>query len=79
MQGLPPKQWRADVSHLSCPEPSLFAFSSPVAPALRGRSLRELWLPSFQQSKREAQALRWLVDRNQNFSSEEFWALVFKD
>ncbi|XP_050002796.1 alpha-(1,3)-fucosyltransferase 10 isoform X1 [Alexandromys fortis] len=78
-QGLPPKQWRADVSHLSCPEPSLFAFSSPVAPALRGRSLRELWLPSFRQSKREAQALRWLVDRNQNFSSEEFWALVFKD
>ncbi|NP_001012535.1 alpha-(1,3)-fucosyltransferase 10 isoform X1 [Mus musculus] len=78
-QGLPPKQWKADVSHLHCPEPALFTFSSPASPALRGRSLRELWLPSFQQSKKEAQALRWLVDRNQNFSSEEFWALVFKD
>ncbi|XP_006973999.1 GDP-fucose protein O-fucosyltransferase 3 isoform X1 [Peromyscus maniculatus bairdii] len=79
-QGLPPKQWKADVSHLSCPEPTLFTFSSPASPpALHGRSLRELWLPSFQQSKKEAQALRWLVDRNQNFSSEEFWGLVFKD
>lgn len=78
-QGLPPKQWKAEVSHLSCPEPTLFAFSSPASPALRGRSLRELWLPSFRQSKKEAEALRWLVDRNQNFSSGEFWALVFKD
>ncbi|XP_052018529.1 alpha-(1,3)-fucosyltransferase 10 [Apodemus sylvaticus] len=78
-QGLPPKQWKADVSHLHCPEPTLFTFSSPASPALRGRSLRDLWLPSFQQSKKEAQALRWLVDRNQNFSSAEFWALVFKE
>ncbi|XP_051025670.1 alpha-(1,3)-fucosyltransferase 10 isoform X2 [Acomys russatus] len=78
-QGLPPKQWKAEVNHLSCPEPNLFTFSSPASPALRGRSLRELWLPSFQQAKKEAQALRWLVERNQNFSSEEFWALVFKD
>lgn len=76
MQGLPPKRWKADVTHLSCPEPTVFAFS-PVAP--RRSASREMWIPSFQQSKREAQALRWLVDRNQNFSAQEFWGLVFKD
>ncbi|KAI4529610.1 hypothetical protein MG293_020288 [Ovis ammon polii] len=75
-KGLPPKRWQADVTHLSCPEPTVFAFS-PLAP--RRHSLREMWIPSFQQSKKEAQALRWLVDRNQNFSTQEFWALVFKD
>ncbi|XP_004696258.1 alpha-(1,3)-fucosyltransferase 10 isoform X2 [Echinops telfairi] len=75
-KGLPPKKWEAEVTHLSCPEPTAFAFS-PLAP--RGNTLREMWIPSFQQSKREAQALRWLVDRNQNFSVREFWALVFKD
>ena len=76
MQGLPPKRWQADVTHLSCPEPTVFAFS-PLVP--RRRSLREMWIPSFQQSKKEARALRWLVDRNQNFSTQEFWALVFKE
>lgn len=75
-QGFPPKTWKADVTHLSCPEPAAFAFS-PLAP--RWSSLREMWIPSFEQSKREAQALRWLVDRNTNFSAQEFWALVFKD
>ncbi|XP_048186329.1 alpha-(1,3)-fucosyltransferase 10 isoform X1 [Perognathus longimembris pacificus] len=78
-KGLPPKKWKAEVSHLTCPEPALFAFSSPAPPPLRVRSLREMWIPSFQQAKEEAQALRWLVDRNQNFSSQEFWALVFKN
>nr|XP_031296016.1 alpha-(1,3)-fucosyltransferase 10 isoform X4 [Camelus dromedarius] len=75
-KGLPPKRWQADVTHLSCPEPTRFSFS-PLAP--RRSSLREMWIPSFQQSKKEAQALRRLVDRNQNFSAQEFWALVFKD
>ncbi|XP_066093226.1 alpha-(1,3)-fucosyltransferase 10 isoform X1 [Saccopteryx bilineata] len=75
-KGLPPKRWKADATHLSCPEPTVFAFS-PVASSWR--SLREMWIPSFKQSKREAQALRWLVDRNQNFSAQEFWSLVFKD
>nr|KAF6427572.1 fucosyltransferase 10 [Rousettus aegyptiacus] len=76
LQGLPPKRWKAEVTHLSCPEPTAFAFS-PLAQ--RWSSLREMWIPSFEQSKKEAQALRWLVDRNQNFSAQEFWALVFKD
>ncbi|XP_025788912.1 GDP-fucose protein O-fucosyltransferase 3 isoform X1 [Herpailurus yagouaroundi] len=75
-KGLPPKRWKAEVTHLSCPEPTVFAFS-PLAP--RWSSLREMWIPSFEQSKKEAQALRWLVDRNKNFSAQEFWALVFKD
>ncbi|ELW68719.1 Alpha-(1,3)-fucosyltransferase 10 [Tupaia chinensis] len=75
-QGLPPRRWKAEAAHLRCPEPSVFAFSPAAAPR---SSWRELWVPSFQQSKREAQALRWLVDRNQNFSAREFWALVFKD
>uniref|UniRef100_A0A8C5P0D0 GDP-fucose protein O-fucosyltransferase n=1 Tax=Jaculus jaculus TaxID=51337 RepID=A0A8C5P0D0_JACJA len=77
-QGLPLKRWKAEAMHLSCPEPTTFTFSSPVPLAGHGSSLREIWIPSFQQSKREAQALRWLVDRNKNFSSQEFWALVFK-
>lgn len=75
-KGLTPKRWKADVTHLSCPAPTVFAFS-PGAP--RRRSPREMWVPSFQQSKKEARALRWLVDRNRNFSAQEFWGLVFKD
>ncbi|XP_034503396.1 alpha-(1,3)-fucosyltransferase 10 [Ailuropoda melanoleuca] len=54
-KGFPPKTWKADVTHLSCPEPAAFAFSA-LAP--RWSSLREMWIPSFEQSKREAQALR---------------------
>ncbi|XP_055972794.1 alpha-(1,3)-fucosyltransferase 10 [Sorex fumeus] len=75
-KGLPPKRWNAEVSHLTCPEPTVFAFL-PLAP--RRSSLREMWIPSFKQSKKEARALRWLVDRNRNFSSHEFWTLVFKN
>ncbi|XP_004592763.2 alpha-(1,3)-fucosyltransferase 10 [Ochotona princeps] len=78
-KGLPRKTWKAEVSHLSCPEPTMFAFSPVSRQAPRWHSLREMWIPSFQQSKKEAQALRWLTDRNQNFSTQEFWALVFKD
>nr|XP_012631196.1 alpha-(1,3)-fucosyltransferase 10 [Microcebus murinus] len=76
-KGLPPKRWKAEDTHLSCPEPTMFAFSPPRAP--RWGSSREMWVRSFEQSKKEARALRWLVDRNQNFSAQEFWALVFKD
>ncbi|XP_009083413.1 PREDICTED: alpha-(1,3)-fucosyltransferase 10-like [Acanthisitta chloris] len=38
-----------------------------------------MWIPSFKQSKREAWALRHLVERNRNFTAEEFWMLVFSE
>ncbi|XP_060619666.2 alpha-(1,3)-fucosyltransferase 10 [Anolis sagrei] len=75
-KGLLPKRWNADESHLSCPKPQTFVFSAPNA---ESTALREMWIPSFEQSKREARALRQLVDRNRNFTAEEFWALVFRD
>ncbi|XP_074084408.1 GDP-fucose protein O-fucosyltransferase 3-like [Macrotis lagotis] len=75
-KGFLPKTWTADVRHLSCPKPQAFAF--PI-PALQWTSLREMWIPSFEQSKKEARALRQLVERNQNFTTQEFWNLVFKD
>ncbi|XP_038602478.1 alpha-(1,3)-fucosyltransferase 10 [Tachyglossus aculeatus] len=75
-KGLLPRKWNANVNHLSCPKPEAFAFSSL---SLHWTSLREMWIPSFEQSKKEAQALRWLVERNRNFTTQEFWTLVFKD
>ncbi|XP_048457483.1 alpha-(1,3)-fucosyltransferase 10 isoform X1 [Rhincodon typus] len=75
-KGLSPIQWRARANHLSCPEPVAFTFLSPST----GRAvMRELWLPSFHQSKREAAALRRLVERNRNFTTEQFWRLVFEE
>ncbi|XP_075718174.1 GDP-fucose protein O-fucosyltransferase 3 [Rhinoderma darwinii] len=74
-KGLQTKWWKADWKHLSCPAPEPFSF-------LSGRSsktsMRELWRPSFEQSKKEAEALRLLVARNRNFTSQEFWNLVFR-
>uniref|UniRef100_A0A4W2DSA8 GDP-fucose protein O-fucosyltransferase n=1 Tax=Bos indicus x Bos taurus TaxID=30522 RepID=A0A4W2DSA8_BOBOX len=67
-KGLPPKRWQADVTHLSCPEPTVFAFS-PLVP--RRRSLREMWIPSFQQSKKEARALSFPVSCPDESSQEE--------
>ncbi|XP_036619734.1 alpha-(1,3)-fucosyltransferase 10 isoform X1 [Trichosurus vulpecula] len=75
-KGFLPRKWNADATHLSCPKPQAFAF--PI-PALQWTSLREMWIPSFEQSKKEARALRQLVERNQNFTAQEFWTLVFKD
>uniref|UniRef100_A0A4W3J1F4 Fucosyltransferase n=1 Tax=Callorhinchus milii TaxID=7868 RepID=A0A4W3J1F4_CALMI len=72
---LPPVLWRAEANHLSCPAPEAFTFSPPLA---GWDALRDLWVPSFQQSRREATALRSLVDRNQNFTTEMFWKMVFK-
>ncbi|XP_054253927.1 alpha-(1,3)-fucosyltransferase 10 [Indicator indicator] len=75
-KGWLPRRWSAQVNHLSCPQPEAFWFSS----ANSGRtSLQEMWIPSFKQSKREAWALRHLVERNRNFTAQEFWTLVFKE
>ncbi|XP_029457601.1 alpha-(1,3)-fucosyltransferase 10 isoform X2 [Rhinatrema bivittatum] len=75
-KGLELKRWTAKANHLSCPSPEAFTFlprSSHWTP------LREMWKPSFEQSKKEAQVLRQLVNRNINFTSQEFWNLVFKN
>ncbi|NWU71838.1 FUT10 fucosyltransferase, partial [Pterocles burchelli] len=75
-KGWLPKRWKAQVNHLSCPKPEAFQFSSSNP----GRtSLQEMWIPSFEQSKKEAWALRHLVERNRNFTAQEFWMLVFKE
>lgn len=75
-KGWLPRRWKAQVNHLSCPTPEAFWFSSSNS----GRtSLQEMWIPSFQQSKREAWALRHLVERNRNFTAQEFWMLVFQE
>uniref|UniRef100_A0A8D0E637 GDP-fucose protein O-fucosyltransferase n=1 Tax=Salvator merianae TaxID=96440 RepID=A0A8D0E637_SALMN len=75
-QGMFPRRWNAEASHLSCPIPRAFVFSSPN---VHRTALREMWIPSFEQSKREAQALRQLVERNRNFTAQEFWTLVFRE
>ncbi|KYO35083.1 alpha-(1,3)-fucosyltransferase 10 [Alligator mississippiensis] len=75
-KGFLPRRWNAEVNHLSCPKPQAFLFSSPN---VHRASLRDMWIPSFEQSKKEAQALRLLVERNMNFSAQEFWTLVFKE
>ncbi|XP_068127254.1 alpha-(1,3)-fucosyltransferase 10 [Hyperolius riggenbachi] len=74
-KGLPAKHWKADATHLSCPPPETFSF---FPERVSKSSMRDMWRPSFEQSKKEAQALRLLVNRNLNFTSQEFWSLVFK-
>lgn len=74
-KGLYTKRWKANSKHLSCPAPKPFSFLHERSSKT---SMRELWGPSFEQSKKEAAALRRLVDRNRNFTSQEFWNLVFK-
>ncbi|KAI1905339.1 hypothetical protein AGOR_G00015090 [Albula goreensis] len=44
-----------------------------------GASLRGIWGPSYQQSVKEARALRLLVERNRNFTVNQFWRQVFAD
>ncbi|XP_025933968.1 alpha-(1,3)-fucosyltransferase 10 isoform X2 [Apteryx rowi] len=75
-KGWLPQSWNAQVNHLSCPKPEAFWFSSSDT---GWASLREMWIPSFEQSKKEAWALRQLVERNMNFTAQEFWMLVFKE
>ncbi|XP_039614703.1 alpha-(1,3)-fucosyltransferase 10 isoform X1 [Polypterus senegalus] len=75
-QGLAPMLWQAEAHHLSCPAPKAFSFSTDHT---KQSPLREIWLPSFEQSKKEAIALRALVERNKNFTTQEFWKLVFKN
>ncbi|XP_075060691.1 GDP-fucose protein O-fucosyltransferase 3 [Mixophyes fleayi] len=74
-KGLKAKQWIANSTHLTCPAPKSFSFRTERASK---SSMREMWRPSFEQSKKEAEALRLLIDRNRNFTSQEFWNLVFK-
>uniref|UniRef100_A0A8C5LZE7 GDP-fucose protein O-fucosyltransferase n=1 Tax=Leptobrachium leishanense TaxID=445787 RepID=A0A8C5LZE7_9ANUR len=74
-KGLPTNQWKAEPSHLNCPGPEPFPFLSKLT---LKTSMRDMWKPSFEQSKKEAKALRILVDRNKNFTNQEFWNLVFK-
>ncbi|NP_001002903.1 alpha-(1,3)-fucosyltransferase 10 [Xenopus tropicalis] len=69
------KLWNAESLHLNCPAPEAFSF---LPGHLLKSSMREMWKPSFEQSKKEAKALRTLVDRNRNFTTVEFWNLVFK-
>lgn len=74
-KGLKEKQWKGEVTHLTCPVPESFSFLQERASK---SSMRDMWKPSFEQSKKEAQALRLLVDRNKNFTTQDFWNLVFK-
>uniref|UniRef100_A0A8D0GZ93 GDP-fucose protein O-fucosyltransferase n=1 Tax=Sphenodon punctatus TaxID=8508 RepID=A0A8D0GZ93_SPHPU len=75
-KGLSPRRWNAQPNHLSCPKPETFIFPSLN---MHWTALREMWIPSFEQSKKEAHALRKLVERNTNFTAQEFWTLVFRE
>ncbi|CAI5796704.1 alpha-(1,3)-fucosyltransferase 10 [Podarcis lilfordi] len=75
-KGMLPKKWNAEANHLSCPKPQPFVSSSRNT---HRTALREMWIPSFEQSKREAHALRQLVERNRNFTAQEFWTMVFRE
>ncbi|XP_069781915.1 alpha-(1,3)-fucosyltransferase 10 isoform X1 [Narcine bancroftii] len=75
-KGLSPIQWQGQADHLSCPGPKAFAF---LPSSLGGSVVRDLWMSSFDQSKREAAALRHLVELNQNFTVETFWKMVLSD
>ncbi|NXJ64432.1 FUT10 fucosyltransferase, partial [Rostratula benghalensis] len=70
------QRWQAQVNHLSCPRPEAFWFSSSNP---GWTSLQEMWIPSFEQSKKEAFVLRHLVERNRNFTAQEFWILYSKN
>ncbi|XP_056593528.1 alpha-(1,3)-fucosyltransferase 10 [Triplophysa dalaica] len=73
-QKLAAKVWRAEETHLMCPPPKLFHF--PASPP-NGSYLRSIWRASYDQSKKEAGALRRLIERNTNFTDTHFWSEVF--
>ncbi|XP_070598434.1 alpha-(1,3)-fucosyltransferase 10 [Erythrolamprus reginae] len=75
-KGMPPRRWKAEANHLSCPSPQAFSFD-PLG--VQRTVLQDVWRSSFEQSKREARALQQLVERNRNFTTLEFWTLVFRD
>lgn len=75
-QGLVPRVWQAEEHHLSCPPPKLFDFAVGGS---NSSSLRHIWRASYEQSVREARALRRLTLRNRNFTATQFWREVFSD
>ncbi|XP_043914858.1 alpha-(1,3)-fucosyltransferase 10 [Protopterus annectens] len=75
-KGMAPIRWTAEANHLRCPQPQVFNFSSND---MQDTSVHDIWIPSYEQSKKEARALRQLVERNKNFTSEDFWKLVFQE
>ncbi|XP_055731424.1 alpha-(1,3)-fucosyltransferase 10 [Salvelinus fontinalis] len=77
-KGLVPKTWKAEGNHLKCPLPRVFDFASGPRnrTSLRGRGI---WTASYEQSKKEARALRHLAERNKNFTVEQYWREVFTD
>ncbi|KAL7847691.1 hypothetical protein AOLI_G00224090 [Acnodon oligacanthus] len=75
-EGLPLRLWQAEGDHLRCPPPKLFDFT--VGPP-SSSSLRHLWRASYDQSVKEAKALRRLALRNRNFTVTQFWSEVFSD
>ncbi|KAL2100273.1 hypothetical protein ACEWY4_004667 [Coilia grayii] len=74
-QGLASKTWQAQADHLRCPRPRLFDFEADHH--ADGPSLRKIWRPSYDQSVKEARALRRLVMKNKNFTVAQFWKEVF--
>lgn len=75
-KGLAPKTWQGEENHLQCPIPQRFDFAK--APGNR-TTLRAIWSHSYEQSKKEARALRRLTERNKNFTVEQYWREVFTD
>ncbi|KAM8938993.1 GDP-fucose protein O-fucosyltransferase 3 [Pelodytes ibericus] len=75
-KGLATRKWKAETNHLTCPSPESFPF---LAERTSMSTMRDMWKPSFEQSKKEARALRLLAERNKNFTTQEFWNLVFKN
>ncbi|XP_060752423.1 alpha-(1,3)-fucosyltransferase 10 [Tachysurus vachellii] len=75
-KGLVPRVWQAEEHHLTCPPPKLFDFAVDYS---NSSSLRHIWRASYEQSVREAQALRRLTLTNRNFTAAQFWREVFQN
>ncbi|XP_062340703.1 alpha-(1,3)-fucosyltransferase 10 isoform X1 [Osmerus eperlanus] len=75
-KGLAPKAWQGEENHLQCPPPRRFDFSTASG---NRTSMRRIWRPSYEQSKKEAGALRRLTERNKNFTVAQYWKEVFSD
>ncbi|XP_010887894.2 alpha-(1,3)-fucosyltransferase 10 isoform X1 [Esox lucius] len=75
-EGLFPKTWQAERNHLTCPPPKTFDFVSVPS---NQTSLQGIWTSSYEQSKKEAIALRRLAERNRNFTVAQYWKEVFPD
>ncbi|XP_035391802.1 alpha-(1,3)-fucosyltransferase 10 isoform X2 [Electrophorus electricus] len=75
-KGLPSRVWQAEGDHLTCPPPKMFDFATGPP---NNSSLRHIWRSSYEQSVKEARALRQLTLRNRNFTVTQFWREVFSD